>query len=73
MAHTPYHAKEGRVLCAIILFLIQLIHANTLQSYEIKSFRAPSVSTLNPLSPHDALKHHFTSMKTYLIFQKQRV
>ena len=23
---------------------------------------------LNPLSPHDALKHHFTSLKTYLIF-----
>ena len=24
--------------------------------------------TLNPLSPHDALKHHFTSLKTDLIF-----
>ena len=23
---------------------------------------------INPLSPHDALKHHFTSLKTYLIF-----
>ena len=23
---------------------------------------------LNPLSPHDALKHHFTSLKTDLIF-----
>ena len=22
---------------------------------------------INPLSPHDALKHHFTYMKTYLI------
>ena len=22
----------------------------------------------NPLSPHDALKHHFTSLKKYLIF-----
>ena len=28
---------------------------------------------INPLSPHDALKHHFTSMKTYLTFLKQRV
>ena len=27
----------------------------------------------NPLSPHDALKHHFTSLKTYLIFLQQRV
>ena len=26
-----------------------------------------------PLSPHDALKHHFTSMKTDLIFIQQRV
>ena len=23
---------------------------------------------LNPLTPHDALKHHFTSLKTDLIF-----
>ena len=28
---------------------------------------------LNPLSPHDALKHHFTSLKTDLIFVQQRV
>ena len=28
---------------------------------------------INPLSPHDALKHHFTSMKTDLIFLQQRV
>ena len=25
-------------------------------------------TTFNPLSPHDALKHHFTSLKTNLIF-----
>ena len=29
--------------------------------------------TLNPLSPHDALKHHFTSLKTDLIFLQPRV
>ena len=28
---------------------------------------------LNPLSPHDALKHHFTSLKTVLIFPQLRV
>ena len=28
---------------------------------------------INHLSPHDALKHHFKSMKTYLIFLKQSV
>ena len=27
-----------------------------------------SFSILNPLSPQDALKHHFTSLKTDLIF-----
>ena len=28
---------------------------------------------LNPLSPHDALKHHFTFLKTYLILLQPRV
>ena len=27
----------------------------------------------NPLGPNDALKHHFTSLKTDLTFLKQRV
>ena len=31
------------------------------------------VQRLNPLSPHDALKHHFTSLKTDLIFLQQTV
>ena len=31
------------------------------------------VQHLNPLSPHDALKHHFTSLKTDLIFLQQTV
>ena len=26
------------------------------------------IAFFNPLSPHDALKHHFTSLKTDLIF-----
>ena len=30
-------------------------------------------SCFNPLSPHDALKHHFTSLKTDLIFLQLRV
>ena len=28
---------------------------------------------INPLSPHDALKHHFTSLKTEVIFQQLRI
>ena len=31
------------------------------------------MSLFNPLSPHDALKHHFTSLKTDLIFLQPRV
>ena len=27
---------------------------------------------INPLSPHDALKHHFASLKADLIFLQQR-
>ena len=29
--------------------------------------------TVNPLSPRDALKHHFTTLKTDLIFLQQSV
>ena len=29
--------------------------------------------TVNPLSPHDVLKHHFTPLKTDLIFLQLRV
>ena len=32
-----------------------------------------SLEILNPLNPHDALKHHITSLKTYLIFLQLRV
>ena len=31
------------------------------------------VSPVNPLSPHDASKHHFTSLKTDLNFPHSRV
>ena len=30
-------------------------------------------SWFNPLSPHDALKHHFISLKTHVIFLQQWV
>ena len=32
-----------------------------------------ALNCINPLSPHDALKHHFTSLKTDLIFPQQQV
>ena len=36
-------------------------------------YRAYTQRHINPLSPHDALKHHFTSLKTDLIFLQQRI
>ena len=30
------------------------------------------IQLINTLSPHDALKHHLTSLKTDLIFLQQR-
>ena len=34
----------------------------------LNQIRTEKCSFVNPLSPHDALKHHFTSLKTDLIF-----
>ena len=31
------------------------------------------IGNINPLSPHEALKHHFTSLKTDLIFLQSMV
>ena len=33
-------------------------------------FKSEKLRLLNPLSLHDALKHRFTSLKTYLTFQQ---
>ena len=34
-----------------------------------RTWRVRHGSNVNPLSPHDALKHHFTSLKNHIIFQ----
>ena len=46
-------------------------------SWQYRDKRRPAVTTMpysygmiNPLSPHDALKHHFKFLKTYLILQQ---
>ena len=47
---------------------------NIIVYQESQSFKAKIVYVkINPLSPHDALKHHFTSLKTYLIFLQPKV
>ena len=38
-----------------------------------KSCPRRNLKTVNSLGPHDALKHHFTSLKTDLILLQQRV
>ena len=45
-----------------------LLHLNT---YMLRVY--VHYTWFNPLSPHDALKHHFTSLKTNLIFLQIRV
>ena len=46
-----------------------------LNNYLLTHLMCPFVAfkVNNPLSPHDALKHHFTSLKTYLIFLQLRI
>ena len=48
------------------------VHNNADQNADIISWHVKFV-TLNPLSPHDALKHHFTFLKTDLISLQPRV
>ena len=40
----------------------------TTRSYSLEARMNPG--DINPFSPHDALKHHFTSLKTDFIFQQ---
>ena len=42
------------------------MESHTPKTYMYGSLRG--FKALNPLSPHDALTHHFTSLKTDLIF-----
>ena len=47
------------------------VYFHNQMSLEARNF--VSNSSFNPLSPHDALKHHITSLKTDLIFLQIRV
>ena len=49
-------------------------YSNTVQSrYNTPANTNDCWFNVNPLNPHDALKHHLTSTKTDLIFQQQGV
>ena len=67
----------------LVLWLVEIAisaNNNNISSYQpldktsIK-WESAGISRIrvNPLSPHDALKHHFTSVKTDLIFLQLRV
>ena len=56
-----YNFEAGKYICRLHMTVF------------ILSFSDYITCIFNPLSPHDALKHHFTSLKTYLIFSQPRV
>ena len=43
------------------------------QELDLSTSEEVRLNFFNPLSPHDALKHHFTSLKTDFIFLQPRV
>ena len=50
-------------------------HADSVQKRVIMinpTLHLPNLALINPLSPHDALKHHLRSLKTYFILLKLR-
>ena len=61
--HNIPHKKVGAIMIAWNQDEVQLFYG----------FPTYISSSINPFSPHDALKHHFTSLKTYLIFSQLRV
>ena len=63
-----------------ILLNLKALHNNFLRTFFFKklvenlnSITYRYKGLYNPLSPHDALNHHFTSLKTYLIFLQLKV
>ena len=52
--------------------LLEFFHLSV-SSHNIAEAETIRKLTLNPLSPHDALKHLFTSLKTDLIFLQPSV
>ena len=53
--------------------ILQMGKILTLVQFESKHNAYLANMTPNPLSPHDSLKHHFTSLKTDVIFLQPRV
>ena len=69
---TPDHVFGFAILkYFLVAILTSLVFSASPELVSMQNEREKAL-TLNPLSPHDALKHHFTSLKTDLIFPKTR-
>ena len=60
-------AAHSRFYCNINMYICRDYHCFSLLNVTRRS-RQWRLSRLNPLSPRDALKHHFTSLKADFIF-----
>ena len=65
-----FHLRWCRSIC--IQYFHQLFRCSK-HCILIAHHHQRCITMINPLSPHDALKHHFTSLETYLIFLQPRV
>ena len=61
---TAVTANFSREQLLLFACAVKLCSAKMFQLLNSQS----QIGRVNPLSPHDALKHHFTSLKTDLIF-----
>ena len=62
--------EQFRIHWCIIIMCTRITLGVSLYKHDTRGY---TWHDLNPLSPHDALKHHFTSLKTDLIFPQLRV
>ena len=72
-----YHCCVFMLYMIVLLLYTQGSHKNLTSEFKdfSRTFQGLNVyfPGLNSLSPHDALKHYFTSLKTYLIFLQPMV
>ena len=68
-----YNSYFCVLICFGSLFTSYTLYTCFQTTQSRKSGNTKMVNSVNPLSPHDALRHHFTSLKTDLIFLQSRV
>ena len=68
-----YKLLCGNVFWCIVRFLSDLLFLLIEFALLLANSFQIVIHLINPLNPHDALKHHFTSLRTDLIFLQLRV